>query len=184
MVSCPKCGAAAAPLAKYCVACGEKVGSQQKTATVASGKHGLRSKVEAGQVECARVERGLFNDNGTAKTSPMAAKKAEKTKQPERVAPVAPMTGSNVFVFRLVCLPGPVSLAYDDGEVIFSTKGKAEVNTELLVKRKGPGQTLKVVLTVLQMSFVANLSYNLNEGSYVTLEATDDGLKNSQLKLK
>ncbi len=71
-----------------------------------------------------------------------------------------------------------------DKDVIFSSKGKSEVNTELSVKRKGVGNGVKVVLKVPEMAFVANLSYNLSDGNYVTLEATDEGLKNSQLKLK
>jgi len=81
-------------------------------------------------------------------------------------------------------LPGPVVLSYDDGEVIFSSKDKLDVNMELLVQKKGAGKGVNVVLKIPAMAFVANLSYNLSDGNFVTLEATDDGLKNSQLKLK
>ncbi len=184
MAFCPKCKTGTSGAARFCASCGEKLGvvekrSEAKKAVSASPSNGLRSKEEANKADNDRVERALFKDNGVAK-NPFKAEKGEG--KPAAAAP-APVTFGD-FVFKLVSLPGPVILAYDDGEVIFSSKGKSEVNTELPVKRKGPAKGVKVVLKVPEMGFVANLSYNLSDGNYVTLEATEEGLKNSQLKLK
>ncbi len=178
---CPKCRAGASASARFCATCGEKLGAVEKAKKAVSGSpsaNGLRSKEEANKADNDRVERALFKDNGIAKNPFKAEKREDKP-----VAVPAPVTFGD-FVFKLVSLPGPVVLSYDDGEVIFSSKGKAEVNTELPVKRKGPAKCVKVVLKVPEMAFVANLSYNLSDGSFVTLEATEEGLKNSQLKLK
>jgi hypothetical protein len=41
----------------------------------------------------------------------------------------------------------------------------------------------QVVLKLPAMGFTSALSYDVAHGCYVTLEATDEGLKNSQLKL-
>jgi hypothetical protein len=131
------------------------------------GGQGLYTEEERLDMEQKRMNKhqGKFND------PKLATKQTNLKKQPED------------FVFHLSALPGPVTLSFEDGEEIFSSKDN-DVEATFPVKLKGFGNTLKVVLDMPTMNFKTTLSYPLKEGMYVTLEGTDEGLKNSQVSIK
>ncbi len=115
---CPKCRASTPAAARFCASCGERLGvvekrTEEKNISLSCSRDGLRSKEEANNADNDRVERALFKDNGVAKNPFMPEKRKEKP-----VAALAPGAFFGDFVFKLVSLPGPVSLAYDDGEVL------------------------------------------------------------------
>lgn len=104
--------------------------------------------------------------------------------QPQTVVRHVPKEESGgEFIFRLVGLPGPITLAYaSDGEVIFKQEGSADVSAEFPVAIKS-GKTVSVVLKIPAMEFETKLQYDLREGKWVALEFTEEGLKNSQVKI-
>lgn len=148
-------------------------GVMDKTNVVSNesiGNQGLYTEEERLAKEEARLNKhgqGKFND---PKPVP-AAKQANLNSQGD-------------FIFRVIDLPGPIKLTYEeDGSVIFS-KDSDVANESFPVPLKGYNKsTLKVVLDLPTMNFKTTLSYPLKEGLFVTLEGTDEGLKNSQVSI-
>ena len=132
------------------------------------GGQGVHSQADVERIEQERVDRA-------AQFSIDKAHEANKNAPPPRAA----VQLGNDFVLRLKGLPGPVRLENADGKLLFESASDADVSTILEVE--GKNKQLSIKLTLKAMEFSANFNYAAEDGAFITLEATDEGLRNSQV---
>jgi hypothetical protein len=132
------------------------------------GGQGVHSAADVERIEEERVNRAANTSIDKANHGTSDAAPRQVRRQP-----------GNDFVLRLKGLPGPVKLQNADGSLLFESEGSEDVSTVLEVE--GSNAHLSIKLTLSAMGFSSDFKYAAKDGVFITLEATDEGLKNSQV---